>query len=103
MGLLGLTEDLSRRPIEKYSAFQNRQISVTRRLSHPAKGRLAIVTNRAVGCGGRCRRQMRRAPDEAQAADGEMVWSWRRDPGATFAALLQTTGARKAAPRGEHL
>jgi len=32
------------------------------RLSHPAKGRLAIVTNRAVGCGGR-----RRAIDERHA------------------------------------
>ena len=43
-------------------------------------------------------------PDENAAAYGEIVWSWRRDPGATLAgSLLPVTGARKAAPRGEHV
>jgi hypothetical protein len=32
---------------------------------------------------GRCRRQVTCAPGETSAADGEIVWSWRRDPGAT--------------------
>jgi len=37
-------------------------------------------------------------------AYGEVVWSWRRDPGATLAASLPlTTGARMAAPRGDHV
>src|ERR1700752_3805571 len=35
------------------------------------------------------------------AAYGEVVWSWRRDPGATLAASFPlTTGARKAASPG---
>src|SRR5215510_595500 len=35
------------------------------------------------------------------AADGEVVWSWRRDPGATLArSIALTTGARKAASPG---
>ena len=39
--------------------------------------------------------------DETRAADGEVVWSWRRDPGATLAASLPlATGARKAASPG---
>ena len=52
---------------------------------------------------GRCRRQVISSPGETPAADGEVVWSWRRDPGATLAASLPpTTGAKEAAPRGEH-
>jgi hypothetical protein len=36
-----------------------------------------------------------------KAAGGEIVWSWRRDPGATLAASVPpTTGARKAASPG---
>ena len=43
-------------------------------------------------------------PDENAAAYGEIVWSWRRDPGATLAGVFPSaTGARKAAPRGEHV
>src|SRR5262249_42806570 len=35
------------------------------------------------------------------AADGEVVWSWRRDPGATLAGRTPpATGARKAASPG---
>src|SRR5262245_18722758 len=35
------------------------------------------------------------------AADGEVVWSWRRDPGATLAGSIPpATGARKAASPG---
>ena len=38
------------------------------------------------------------------AAYGEVVWSWRRDPGATLAETIPpATGARKAAPRGEYV
>src|SRR4029077_13344554 len=39
--------------------------------------------------------------DENAAAYGEVVWSWRRDPGATLAGKArQATGARKAASPG---
>jgi len=40
----------------------------------------AIVTQRGAGCDGRLLRQVL-APDENAAAYGEVVWSWRRDPG----------------------
>jgi len=41
------------------------------------------------------------SPDENAAAYGEVVWSWRRDPGATLArSIALTTGARKAASPG---
>ena len=41
------------------------------------------------------------SPDENAAAYGEIVWSWRRDPGATLAGVFPlTTGARKAASPG---
>jgi hypothetical protein len=37
------------------------------------------------------------------AADGEVVWSWRRDPGVKLArSIALTTVARQAAHRGEH-
>jgi hypothetical protein len=37
-------------------------------------------------------------------ADGEIVWSWRRDAGAKLAEDdPPATGARKPAPRGEHV
>src|SRR4029434_7579078 len=46
-------------------------------------------------------RQVNSSPDENAAAYGEVVWSWRRDPGATSAGVvLPATGARKAAAPG---
>src|SRR5215510_16556574 len=42
-------------------------------------------------------------PDENAAAYGEVVWSWRRDPGVKLAdSVPLTTVARKAAHRGAH-
>ena len=42
-------------------------------------------------------------PDENAAAYGEVVWSWRRDPGVKLAASVPlTTVAKQAAHRGEH-
>jgi hypothetical protein len=42
-------------------------------------------------------------PDEAPAAYGEVVWSWRRDRGVYFAGgIPQTTVTKNAAHRGEH-
>jgi hypothetical protein len=53
-------------------------------LRHPAsmaEGRIAIVTTREAGCGGR-EGADRRA---ATFADGEAVWSWRPEAGAKSA------------------
>jgi hypothetical protein len=43
------------------------------------------------------------SPDENAAADGEVVWSWRRDPGVKLARnIAPMTVAKQAAHRGEH-
>jgi hypothetical protein len=43
------------------------------------------------------------SPDENAAADGEVVLSWRRDPGVKLArSIALTTVAKQAAHRGEH-
>src|SRR5437870_6976127 len=44
------------------------------------RGRFAVVTERWRGLRWTLRRQVL-APDETFAAYGEVVWSWRRDPG----------------------
>jgi hypothetical protein len=41
------------------------------------------------------------APDENAAADGEVVWSWRRDPGATSAGVSAGNGGKKGRFPGE--
>ena len=44
--------------------------------------------------------------DERHDADCEIVWSWRRDAGVKLVMMLRitwVTGARKPAPRGEHV
>jgi hypothetical protein len=74
------------------------------RTSGPPEGRFAIVTERrardamdAVASGDF-------SPDENAAADGEVVWSWRRDPGVKLArSIVLTTVAKEAAHRGEHV
>jgi hypothetical protein len=44
------------------------------------------------------------SPGETPAADGEVVWSWRRDRGVKLADDIPTaTVARNAAHRGEHV
>jgi hypothetical protein len=63
----------------------------------------AIVTQRGAGCDGRLPRQALRAPDESAASYGEVVWSWRRDPGAKLCGKSHAaTGARKAASPGSN-
>jgi hypothetical protein len=37
------------------------------------------------------------------AADGEVVWSWRRDPGATLAEVSAGNGGKKGRFPGEQL
>jgi len=41
-------------------------------------------------------------PDETFTADGEVVWSWRRDPGATPAGFSAGNGGKKGRFPGEH-
>jgi hypothetical protein len=68
----------------------------------PLKGRFAIVTERGAGCDGRLRRQAGLfLPDENAAAYGEVVWSWRRDPGATPAVSPAGYGGKKGRFPGE--
>jgi hypothetical protein len=42
-----------------------------------------------------------RSPDENAAAYGEVVWSWRRDPGATLAVSPAGNGGKKGRFPGE--
>ncbi len=56
-------------------------------MRHPAsiaEGRIAIVTRREAGCGGRGGAERR----TASVADGEVVWSWRAHAGAKLATML---------------
>src|SRR5882762_3053701 len=67
--------------------------------SHPNEGRLAIVTKRAVGCGGRvaCERRTQ------AVAYGEIVWSRHPDAGVKLCGKSRrATVARKPGRRGEH-
>jgi len=43
----------------------------------------------------------RSLPDENAAAYGEIVWSWRRDPGATSAVSPAGNGGKKGRFPGE--
>src|SRR4051812_18848176 len=66
------------------------------------EGTLRIVTDRWRGLRWTLRRPAGSfLPDETLAAYGEIVWSWRRDPGVKLAGKSrQVTGARKAASPG---
>jgi hypothetical protein len=46
-------------------------------------------------------RQVMSSPDENAAAYGEVVWSWRRDPGATLVGFLADNGGKKGRFPGE--
>jgi hypothetical protein len=61
----------------------------------------ALRTSRTRG-GMRWTRKLRRT--SAAEADGEVVWSWRRDAGVKFvrSKLLAGDGGKKAGHRGEH-
>ena len=61
-------------------------------------GTLARVAMDAVASGGFF------PPDENAAAYGEVVWSWRRDPGVKLSGRSRmATVAKQAAHRGEHV
>jgi hypothetical protein len=63
----------------------------------PPEGRIAIVTTRWA------QDAMDAAVSTANdpAAYGEVVWSWRRDPGATCGSLLPQNGGKKGRLPGE--
>ncbi len=66
------------------------------------EGRFAIVTRRwARDAVGRCGARRACSPDESLATDGEIVWSWRRDPGATLAVSPAGNGGKKGRFPGE--
>ena len=48
-----------------------------------------------MGCDGPLRRQVISSPDETFAADSEVVWSWRRDPGAKLMEQSIGDGGKK--------
>jgi hypothetical protein len=58
------------------------------------RGRNAIVTERWRGLRWTLWRQVL-SPDETSAAYGEVVWSWRRDPGATLAGSTRADNGGK--------
>jgi hypothetical protein len=67
-----------------YSASIFRQIRSRTPACHPDEGRIAIVTDVGVECGGRLGVGAVFVPDENVKADGQVVWSWRRDAGVKF-------------------
>ena len=63
---------------------------------------MRIVTDRWRGLRWTLRRQAGFGlPDETLAAYGEIVWSWRRDPGATLAVNPAGNGGKKGRFPGE--
>ena len=69
-----------RQKIFRFSEYANRATTFPARAA--MRGRNAIVTERWRGLRWTLRRQAGSfPPDETFAADGEVVWSWRRDPG----------------------
>jgi hypothetical protein len=69
----------------------------------PPEGRFAIVTKRwardAMAAVGVSAMQVVRT--KTLAADGEVVWSWRRDPGATLAEVSAGNGGKNGRFTGE--
>jgi hypothetical protein len=95
--------ELSSPSIKNISLYRNSDLRYQCRRPAP-NSRDVSRSSRYVGC--RMRWTLRRqrdasCADENAAAYGEVVWSWRRDPGATSAGLFPpATGARKAASPG---
>src|SRR4029453_5969296 len=72
----------------------------------PCRMRDVSRSSRHVGAGGDGRwgvSAVQTARTKTLTAYGEVVWSWRRDPGVKLAqSITPATVARKAAHRGEH-
>ena len=65
------------------------------------RGRIAIVTKRWARDVMDAAASGRSLPDEDAAVYGEVVWSWRRDPGATLAVSPAGNGGKKGRFPGE--
>ena len=71
----------------------------------PSKGDATRSSrNVGAGCDGRCGvSAVQTVRTKTPAAYGEVVWSWRRDPGATLAGISRRQrGQERPLPRGEH-
>ena len=73
---------------------------MTGAISSPSEGRFAIVTMRWAGDAMDAVASGDLSPDETSAAYAEIVWSWRRDPGATCGSLLPYNGGKKGRSPG---
>jgi hypothetical protein len=92
---------LSSPQVKNISLYRNSDL----RYQSPSRAHLRDVSRSSRYVGRRMRwtlwRQADLSPDETFAADGEVVWFWRRDPGATsVGSFPPATGARKAASPG---
>src|SRR6266849_5929559 len=74
----------------RFAADPNQNYNL--RCSIPLQGRIAIVTDVGMGCGGRFGDALTSGVD----ADGEVVWSWRSDAGAKLAELSADDGGNQA-------
>ena len=66
----------------------------------PSEGRFAVGTKRWAWDAMDAAASGALAPDENAAAYGEIVWSWRRDPGATLAGVSAGNGGKKGRSPG---
>jgi hypothetical protein len=90
-----------------HSKYQNELLTITQigsrqcATSSPPEGRFAIVTERRARDAMDAEASGDLSPDENATADGEVVWSWRRDPGATCGSFLPHNGGKKGRFPGE--
>ena len=70
-------------------------------LSRPAEGRCSRHDTLGRDAMDAASVRRARSPDETLAAYGEIVWSWRRDPGATSAVSPAGNGGKKGRFPGE--
>jgi hypothetical protein len=75
-------------------ASSGKSVALIRPARALMRGRNAIVTERWRGLRWTLWRQVL-SPDETSAAYGEVVWSWRRDPGATLAGSTRADNGGK--------
>jgi hypothetical protein len=100
----GLAKKLSSPFCKNISLFPKPKSAVDLPLSRLGeRGVSRSSTKRGAGCDGRRQRQARVSVlDEALVAYGEVVWSWRLDPGVKFAKTVsQAMVARTADHQGE--
>ena len=98
-------ENFQGQTVKNISLYRNSDFHYKSPVPYPSGGafRDRHVTLGA-GCDGRGRAQVSFHLANAWLAVGEVVWSWRRDPGVYLAGGIPlTTVTTKAAHRGEHV